>query len=74
MKVRVLFFASLRDRFGCGEQELELGPGSTLSDLGRYIGGLDSSVAFGLNQELREPSATLKDGDEVALLPPVSGG
>ena len=81
MKVRVLFFGASHDITGCEEDQIELAKGQTLGDLRRgyearfprlrEIGG---SLLTAVNQEIRERSWSLKDGDEVAFLPPVSGG
>jgi MoaE-MoaD fusion protein len=81
MRVRVLLFAALREGVGEKSLDLELRDSATLADLlarleadhaplARYRG----RMLVALNQE-RAPLATpLSDGDEIALLPPVSGG
>jgi molybdopterin synthase catalytic subunit len=81
MKVRVLLFASLRERAGCESDELTMRPGATLSDalgvlLSRHpkLGLLNSSVRFAVNREFVDALKPLADGDEIALIPPVSGG
>lgn len=81
MKVRVLYFASVRDQTGRPQEEIELGEGATAGDLltelsSRYprLGGLVSSLMVSVNQDYAEKTAALRDGDEVALIPPVSGG
>ena len=80
MRLRVLFFGVLRDRFGQVE-ELEQFPGHTVADLLRYyravspeLKALWDSIAVAVNQQYAEATMPLADGDEVALLPPVSGG
>ncbi len=81
MKVRVLFFATLRDRAGAREERLELPDGTTLDDLRAALtkrkpeiqGALASAVAS-VNREFSQSGAILRDGDEVAFFPPVSGG
>ncbi len=76
MHVRVRLFAILRERAAADEIELELPDGARVSDalgrLGDLISGL--SVVMALNQEYAEPQAELHTGDELALIPPVSGG
>ncbi len=80
MRLQVLFFGSLRDRFA-EREELQQFPGSTVADLLRYyravapeIAGLWSTIAVAVNQQYAQAATALHDGDEVALLPPVSGG
>lgn len=80
MRLRVLFFGVLRERFGLHE-ELEKFPGRTVADLLQYyravspeLQDLWQTVAVAVNQEYATAPTTLADGDEVALLPPVSGG
>ena len=77
MRVRVIFFGVLKDAFGLESEELEVAEGATVADLlkgfrGR-VGFLDS-IAVAVNREYAKSSDVLREGDEVALLPPVSGG
>ena len=81
MRVKVLFFGALRDMLGKTEETIDVPAGAQLSFLlDRYseqapkFKGLVRSVALSLNQEYASRNAALSDGDEVALLPPVSGG
>jgi MoaE-MoaD fusion protein len=88
MLVRVLYFGVLRDLFHRDEDHVELpGPatvGTLLADLRRRdlasspespeTGRLWPALAVALNHTYVQSDAPLKDGDEVALLPPVSGG
>jgi molybdopterin converting factor subunit 1 len=81
MRVRVLYFGVLKDAFGRDGEAMELVDGASVADLiavcrGRYAGaaGVWGSMAVAVNQEYARAGAVLKDGDEVALLPPVSGG
>jgi molybdopterin converting factor subunit 1 len=81
MRVRVLFFGRLKDIVGRGEEEAELSEGARVEDLfARYgnrfpeLARFRTSVAASVNQEYAEWRATLAGGDEVAFLPPVSGG
>ena len=77
MKVRVKTFAWLRDQAGPGGT-LELPEGATpRSVLEQLLGAghpMAFAVAFAVNLEYSPGDRPLKDGDEVALLPPVSGG
>jgi molybdopterin synthase catalytic subunit len=81
MRVRVLLFGVLKDVFQRSEDSLELGPAATVSDLLEHYRGLNPeraglfrSVALAVNREYATATRRLEDGDEIALLPPVSGG
>lgn len=81
MRVRVLFFGVLKDLVGCAEDTIEVQAGTTLGDLFEQysqrfetLRGKRSSILFARNQEFTVPSAQLADRDEIAFLPPVSGG
>jgi MoaE-MoaD fusion protein len=81
MQVRVLFFGVLKDLAGQRSDSLNLPEHATLRDvLAHYqktiasFGNLGASLAMSVNQEYAAPDTKLCAGDEVALLPPVSGG
>ena len=81
MRVRVLFFGMLKDRMGKSSDLLELPEGASIRDLLAHyateVPRLKESLpalAVAVNQVYASPEAKLKAGDEVALLPPVSGG
>lgn len=81
MTIKVLYFAALRDLFGASDELITLAPGSTLAELSEVLlsrkpafKGHLNSMAWGVNFEFAPVETRLKDGDEVALLPPVSGG
>jgi len=81
MRVRVLFFGQLKDITGVAQEEAELSDGARVEDLferyGRRFPKLASfraSIAASVNQEYATWRAPLSSGDEVAFLPPVSGG
>jgi len=81
MKVRILFFGVLRDLAGRNQDELDLPSGSSVADVLAHckakFTGLEEmlpSVAIAVNQQYSRPDTKLNDRDEVALLPPVSGG
>jgi molybdopterin converting factor subunit 1 len=81
MQVRVLFFGMLKDLAGRADHTLELPAGASLGDAlqqcTRLIPGLaalSSVIAMSVNQEYSAPDTPLHGGDEIALLPPVSGG
>lgn len=77
----MLFFGVLRDLTGQRECELELAEGTTAAGLFDHfaaqfpaLNSARKSVTVARNQEFADPGVLLADGDEVALLPPVSGG
>ena len=81
MRVRVLFFGQLKEITGLAEDEAELSEGARVEDLfARYgnrfarLAEFRPSVVASVNQEFAEWRTTLAAGDEVAFLPPVSGG
>ena len=76
MRVTVRLFAALRERAGTGKCELELAEGATVGDVfaALGIGTEPAGLSYALNQEYAERAVPLSDGDEVALITPVSGG
>lgn len=81
MNVKVLFFASVRDLMGASERVVELRENATVADLVTDLSGTQKrfvemapSLMISVNQEYVERNTVLKDGDEVAFIPPVSGG
>jgi molybdopterin synthase catalytic subunit len=76
VRVTVRLFAALRERAGTGRRELDLPDGSTAGDVfaALGIGAEPPGLAYAVNQEYAERTAPLADGDEIALIPPVSGG
>jgi molybdopterin synthase sulfur carrier subunit len=85
MKLKLLYFASLREQLGTAGEELELPAGvGTVAALRSHLRGrggawelalADSKlVRTAVNQDMAPPTASLKAGDEVAFFPPVTGG
>ena len=81
MKVKVLFFASCREIVGEREVEVEVPEGATVADLAAGIGSehprfleMEGNLMISVNQDYAGRDTRLKDGDEVAFIPPVSGG
>jgi molybdopterin synthase catalytic subunit len=81
MQIHVLFFGMLKDLAGRASESLDLPEDATLGDvLSHYqervpsFKSLTAALAMSVNQEYAGPEAKLQPGDEVALLPPVSGG
>ncbi len=77
MSIHVKFFASLRERLGREAQEVEAGEGRTIGSVWCTVSGtqgLPADVLAALNQEYATPDHAVRDGDEVAFFPPVTGG
>jgi molybdopterin converting factor subunit 1 len=79
--ITVKLFAVLRDAAGTPEVALPLPDGSTAADAGRAlaerfpaIAPRLGAVAYAVNREYAPAATVLKAGDELALIPPVSGG
>ncbi len=81
MQIRILFFGVLKDLVGRSTDVVDLPNGARVSDVFSHyvrraprIEGMRTALAFSVNQEYAAPDRELANGDEVALLPPVSGG
>ncbi len=81
MRVLVRYFAAARERSGTTEEWIEVEESATLAGLWSLLvqrhpalAGLGSCISFAVNREYTDRLHTLRDGDEVALIPPVSGG
>jgi len=81
MRVRVLYFGIVRERIGCSEEVVELDAGSTVADLAARLSARHGNLAAGVatlrlavNLEYVDSDTVLHDDDEVAVIPPVSGG
>lgn len=78
--MRALFFASYAEAFGRGEQAMELPAGATVADFVAAIrrdpaaARVPPSPLVAVNQRYAKPDVALREGDEVALIPPVAGG
>jgi molybdopterin converting factor subunit 1 len=80
-KIRILFFATLKDRAGRGQVELELPDGATVTDLRAQLSALYPAVGpllnhalVAVNQGYAFNDDRIPENAEVALFPPVSGG
>ena len=81
MRIHLKLFAILRERAGVGEMVLELPEGATVETaataLVKHVPGIREHVrrvAYAVNREYVDSSTPLNDGDELAVIPPVSGG
>jgi molybdopterin converting factor subunit 1 len=76
VRVVVKLFAGLRERAGTGERQVELSDGATAADVWSALGLGDEprGLLYAVNKEYAERDRALAEGDEVALIPPVSGG
>jgi molybdopterin synthase catalytic subunit/molybdopterin converting factor small subunit len=76
VEVTVRLFAGLRERAGTGERALQLSDGAHVADiwLRLELGDEPPGLLYAVNREYAARERELADGDEVALIPPVSGG
>jgi len=81
VRVKVLFFGRLRELIGLAEEAPELPEGATLAQVfDKYaerfpkLAGFRGSLVVSRNQEFAAWDAQVSAGDEIAFLPPVSGG
>lgn len=78
MKITVRYFASLRDRMGCADEVVEMdGVSVSVSEVwAKATDGQDmpESTLIAINMDYTDANSLLKDGDELAFFPPVTGG
>ena len=81
MLLDVTFFALYRERAGCNRCQLEVSDGGTVADLTDAVrlrfpnlAPPDVKIVVAVNTEYADPEQTLHPGDDVCLIPPVSGG
>ncbi len=81
VRVKVLFFGMLKDIVGRSEDQIDLADGARLESVFAHyarqfprLTDLQGSIVLACNQEFRDRSAAIHEGDEIAFLPPVSGG
>ena len=81
MRVTVRLFARLRDIAGASELARDLAPGATIGDVWRQLAHefpdlvpYERSVSSAVNADYARMDQGVADGDEIAFLPPVSGG
>jgi molybdopterin converting factor subunit 1 len=81
MRVTVRLFAQLRDAAGLGAWEADMRPGAVVGDVWRAVSArhpeiapFEQAVSCAVNANFARMTQPIADGDEVAFLPPVSGG
>jgi len=85
MRLKILYFAGLREKLGKDAEEIELPAGvATVAALRSHLRNLGgayenafaekSLLRAAVNQDMVQPAAAVKAGDEVAFFPPVTGG
>ena len=81
MTVRAQLFSHLRDAAGVSETEAQVPEGTSVADLLAVLYGQhpklrawDSSILIGVGVEFVDRNYLLKEGDEIAIMPPVQGG
>lgn len=77
MRIKVKFFAGLREAMGCAELDLDIPEGQTLNDVWAGIAArkvLPSEVLMAVNMDYAQADVEIKEGDEIAFFPPVTGG
>jgi molybdopterin converting factor subunit 1 len=81
VNVTVKLFAIVKERAGVGEVSLDMPAGATVAAAGRALverfpalNEFEPRVAYAVNREYASRETVLRDGDELALIPPVSGG
>lgn len=78
MNIHVLFFSSLKEHLGKAEIQLEISSVQTVAMLWETLSAgkdaLPTQILFAVNHEYVHADYQLKDGDEVAFFPPVTGG
>lgn len=77
MKVKVKYFASLKDQLGRDEELIELQSGTAVQSLWRQLTeseSLPDHILTAINHEYVQSDTIIQDGDEIAFFPPVTGG
>lgn len=74
--IHVHMFASYREQFGFSSLDIELPPNRVIADLlkDKRLAGLPNNALFAVNQTFSGRETLIKDGDIIAIMPPVSGG
>jgi molybdopterin synthase sulfur carrier subunit len=76
MKIAVKYFANMRDIMGKADDSVDLSDGATVNDLWGKVSDntMPENTLIAVNMEYTDANHALKEGDEVAFFPPVTGG
>lgn len=77
MTIRVIYFASLREKMGRTEENLVIEGIRNVSDVWRAVDEnrpMPPLLLCAVNQDYAKPDTPVRDGDEIAFFPPVTGG
>lgn len=77
MRVKVKLFASLKETFGFSEREFDVAEGRTVMEVWELVAEQQkpfSEVLIAVNMRYARPEVEVKEGDEIAFFPPVTGG
>lgn len=81
--IKILYFASIKEKLGLECESIPFENGMTLAHVLDALSEkhpvikemtVSKNFLYAINQEISRPEASLKDGDEIAILPPLSGG
>lgn len=75
-RIQVRYFASLRERLGRSEEQIDAAGIATVADVWRRVARepMPANILMAINQEYAGVDAPVQAGDEVAFFPPVTGG
>lgn len=77
MRVKIRLFAGLREAIGFDERDVDISDGQTLGEVWASLNpgkDMPSEVLMAINKDYAHPDAEVRDGDEIAFFPPVTGG
>jgi molybdopterin converting factor subunit 1 len=74
MKIQAIYFAGIRELLNKENETLDLNEGTSTTDLLKRLPNLGKGVAVAVNRTVVTGDRKLQDGDDVAFLPPMSGG
>ncbi len=81
MRIRFIYFAGCREAVGQVSEDVELASGARVADAAAWLreahpklGRILTTVRFAVNREFTDAEHALSDGDEIVLIPPISGG